>query len=156
MSALGTYLNDHMAGSSGAISMLEHAVEDHAGTPLGAGLADLLAEVREDQRELKALIQRIGSSESSIKKAGAWLGEKVTRMKLGGTGTEKALARLEMLETLSMGIHGKLALWKALRRAAPYHAQLRELDLARLEHRAREQHDRVDAWRLEAAEEAFR
>jgi hypothetical protein len=33
--ALETYLNDHLAGSVSAIQMLERAVDDHAGTPLG-------------------------------------------------------------------------------------------------------------------------
>ena len=38
--ALETYLNDHLAGSVSAIQMLERAVDDHAGTPLGPQLAD--------------------------------------------------------------------------------------------------------------------
>jgi hypothetical protein len=70
--ALETYLNDHLAGSVSAIQMLERAVDDHAGTPLGMQLADLLAAIRAAQDELRSVMQRLGYAESPVKKAGAW------------------------------------------------------------------------------------
>jgi hypothetical protein len=54
-----------------------------------------------------------------------------------------------------MGIHGKRALWRALRVVVSKHAVLRDLDLDLLERRAVEQHDRVEEWRLEAAREVL-
>jgi hypothetical protein len=65
------------------------------------------------------------------------------------------LARLELLETLAMGIHGKRAVWRALRVVAPKHPALSGLDLDLLERRAVEQLDRVEEWRLEAAREVL-
>jgi len=151
---LETYLNDHLAGAISAIQMLERAVENHAGTELGPRLADLLGAIREDQEVLRGLIGRLGFSEHSLKQAGAWLAEKVGRLKVGASH-ERALARLELFEALALGIQGKLKLWRALRAVLPRHPELQQLDLPRLDRRAQEQHDLVEAWRLEAAEAAL-
>jgi len=151
---LETYLNDHLTGAASAIQMLERAVEDHSGTELGRRLADLLAAIREDQEVLRGLIRRLGFSEHSLKQAGARLAEKVGRLKLGASH-ERAIARLELFETLALGIQGKLKLWRALRTVLPRRAELQELDLPRLDRRAQEQHDLVEAWRIEAAEAAL-
>jgi hypothetical protein len=152
--ALETYLNDHLAGARSAIQMLERAAEDHADTALGPQLADLLAAIREDEEVLRDLIRRMGYSEHSLKQAGAWLAEKVGRLKTGASH-ERALARLELFETLSLGILGKLKLWRSLRAVLPRHAELEELDFPRLDRRAQEQHELVEGWRIEAAEAAL-
>ncbi len=76
-------------------------------------------------------------------------------MKLGGSEAPAGLARMEPLEALAMGILGKRSLWRALRAVADRHPVLKALDLDLLERRAVEQHDRVDAWRLEAAREVL-
>jgi hypothetical protein len=153
--SLSTYLNDHLAGSVGAIEMVERAIEENAGTLFGRRLEEILKEIRKDQAVVQDLIERVGSKENPLKKAGAWLTEKVGRVKLGGTGDPGALARLELLETLAMGIQGKRALWRALRVVVNKHPILRDLDLDLLERRAVEQHDRVEEWRLEAAREVL-
>ena len=152
--ALETYLNDHLAGSVSAIQLLERAVDEHRNTALGPPLADLLAAIREDQELLRGLISRLGYSEHSVKQAGAWLAEKVGRIKTGASH-QSPLARLELFEALSLGIHGRLKLWRALRAVLPSHPQLQELDFPRLDRMAQEQHDMVEAWRIEAAEAAL-
>ena len=53
--------------------------------------------------------------------------------------------------TLSLGILGKLALWRALAVAAERVPMIRRLDLGALERRAREQHERVETGRLKVA-----
>jgi hypothetical protein len=148
--ALGTYLNDHLAGSLAAVEMVERAIEENRGDPLATSLAEVVAAIREDQAVLRRLLERLGVSESPLKKAGAWLAEKAGRLKLGDTG-DGPLPRFEMLEALSLGILGKLALWRALQRIADRYPAVAELDLMTLERRAREQHERVEAHRLEAA-----
>lgn len=153
--ALGIYLNDHLAGSVGAIELVERAVRENEGDAFGGRLAAVLKEIREDQAVLQGLIERLGAGENLLKKAGAWLGEKAGRVKLGRTDERGGLSRMEMLETLAMGIHGKLALWRALRAVAARHEALRGLDLDLLERRAREQHDEVETMRLEAAKAAL-
>jgi hypothetical protein len=151
---LETYLNDHLAGSVSAIQMLERAVDDHEGTALGPPLAALLADIRAAQDELRNIIRRLGYTESSIKKAGAWVAQHAGRLKVGGSG-DSNLARFELFEALSLGIQGQGKLWRALRAVAAKYPQLKGVDLARLEQQSREQHDLVEGWRIEAAEAAL-
>ena len=152
---LSAYLNDHLAGSVGAIEMVERAITENAGNLLGRRLEEILKEIKKDQAVVQDLIARVGSKENPLKKAGAWLAEKAGRMKLGGTDEPGELARLEVLEMLAMGIHGKRALWRALRVVVNKHPVLSDLDLDLLERRAVEQHDRVEEWRLEVAREVL-
>jgi hypothetical protein len=57
---------------------------------------------------------------------------------------------LEGLETLALGIQGKLALWRSLAALGDAVPPLKTLDLARLQSRALEQFERVDRLRLDA------
>ena len=153
--ALSTYLNDHLAGSVGAVELVERAIRENEGDPFAERLSQVLQEIREDQAVLEGVIERVGGSQSALKKAGAWLAEKAGRVKLGGTDRPGELSRMEVLEMLAMGIHGKRALWRALRTVAARHAELQGLELERLEQRAVEQHEEVEALRLEAAQAAL-
>ena len=65
------------------------------------------------------------------------------------------MRRLEALETISLGIAGKAALWHALVAAEEDAPELGELDYARLEQRAETQRAVVERLRLQAAKEAF-
>ena len=153
--ALQTYLNDHLAGSVMAIELGERTIRENEGGPVAARLSPLVEQIREDQTVLKGVIERLGAGESSLKKAGAWLAEKAGRVKLGGTDQPGDLSRLEVLEMLTTGVHGKRALWRALRVVAVRYEELRGLDLDLLERRAAEQHDELEAMRLEAAKAAL-
>jgi hypothetical protein len=148
---LAEYLNDHLAGSVGAVELAERTIRENHGDPFAERLSRLLEDIREDQTVLEGLIERLGTGQNPLKKAGAWLAEKAGRLKLGGTDEPRGLSRLEVLETLAMGIHGKRALWRALRAVAERHDVLHGLDLDLLERRAREQHDEVEHMRLEVA-----
>ncbi len=152
---LSAYLNDHLAGSIGAVEMVQRSITENAGNLYGRRLEEILKEIQKDQTLLQGLIERIGSTENPLKKAGAWLAEKMGRVKMGGTDEPGTLARLEVLETLAMGINGKRALWRALRVIVDKLPVLGTLDLDLLERRAVEQHDRVEEWRLEAAKEVL-
>ena len=153
--ALRTYLNDHLAGSVMAIELCERTIGENEGTPFAARLGRLLKGIREDQTVLKGLIERIGAGQNPLKKAGAWLAAQAGRLKLGGTDEPGELSRLELLELLTAGIHGKRSLWRALRVVAARHEELQGVDLDVLERRAIEQHDEVEEMRLEAATAAL-
>jgi hypothetical protein len=152
---LKTYLNDHLAGSVMAIELADRTIRENEGGLVAARLSPLVERIREDQTVLKDVIDRLGTGESSLKKAGGWLAEKVGRVKLGGTDEPGELSRLEVLEMLTTGVHGKRALWRALRVVAARYEELRGLDLDLLERRAVEQHDELEAMRLEAAKAAL-
>ena len=138
-----------------AIELCERTIGENEGSPFAARLARLLEEIREDQRVLQGLLEGIGAGQNPLKKAGAWLAAQAGRLKLSGTEEPGELARLELLEMLTTGIHGKRALWRALRVAAARYEELRAVDLALLERRAIEQHDEVEEMRLEAAKAAL-
>ena len=149
--ALGTYLNDHLAGSVMGIELAERTIRENEGDPFAARLGQVLEEIREDQAVLKGVIDRVGAAENPLKKAGAWLAEKAARVKLGGTDEPGELSRLEVLEILTTAIHGKQALWRALRVVAPRYEELGALNFELLERRGIEQHEVVEEMRVEAA-----
>ena len=156
MENLSSYLNDHLAGSVGALELLDRLIETYQGKPLEPFFADLRDEIDADQETLKKLIAELGEEESTVRKAGAWVMEKFSRGKiqLGGEGEER-MGLFLALEGLALGIHGKRSLWRALAAAAETIPSLRNQDYVTLERRAVEQHDRVEAKRLEVARDVF-
>jgi hypothetical protein len=116
----------------------------------------LKEEIEQDQQIVKSLLRSVGGNESKLRKAAAWLTEKVgeAKLELDDTG-DGQLRLLEGLETLGLGIQGKLGLWRALSAASSQDPQLGALDLPRLERRALDQFTRVEAQRLKAARDAF-
>lgn len=147
---LVTYVQDHLAGASHALELLEWMKHEHRGDPLGSFVAALHAEIAKDRDVLTSLAEELGGGTSSIKETGAWLSEKVSRLKLADHGHTR-LGTFEALEFLVLGIHGKRALWHALRVVAENDAKLRSLNFAELIARAETQEARVDAKRLEVA-----
>ena len=157
MKNLSTYLNDHLAGSVGALELLDRLIDDNSGKPLERFLRDLRNEIDTDQETLKELIAKLGEKESTVRKAGAWIVEKLSRARIQLSETREGEMGLFLaLEALALGITGKRSLWRALAVAAETVTQLRGPDYGTLEKRAVEQHDRVEAQRLEVAREVFR
>jgi hypothetical protein len=155
MKELASYLNDHLAGSVSAIELLDHLIKTHEGKPLEKFFKELRGDVRADQETLQKLLQRF-SKESALRKAGGWLAEKFGRVKLKGAGEEKGeLGLVQALEILVLGITGKQLLWRALSASLGNSPLLRGADLGKLEERAIDQIERVEAKRLEAARETF-
>lgn len=151
-----TYLNDHLAGSVLALELLDQLQKQHAGTPLESLVAPLRVDIEADQSELKALIGRLGVGTSVLRKATAWLAEKVAELKLKADDpTDGPLRLLESLETVSLGIEGKRGLWIVLETTAASNPALRGIDYGRLGRRAEEQRSRVEAARLDAARAAL-
>jgi hypothetical protein len=154
---LSTYLNDHLAGSVIALELIEHIAKKFPDSDLETFFAELHADISADQDVLRDLLNTFGESESTVRKAGAWLVEKLGRVKLGLTENEVSGAGLlEALEGLVLGITGKGLLWRALAAASQTSPQLKGPNYAELEQRAVEQRNRVEEKRLAAARKAFR
>ena len=148
--SLATYLNDHLAGSVAALELLDHLLKD--GIEGSGELARVRAEIEQDQQTLRQILADVGGKESSVRKAAAWLSEKLGQAKLRWDAREHgALRSLEALEALALGIQGKAGLWRALAAIAGSVQILRKFDFSRLEQRAAGQFDRVDAIRLRMA-----
>ena len=157
MEDLTSYLNDHLAGSVGALELLDRLIATYKGKPLERFFEDLRSEVDADQETLKELIAKLGEKESTVRKAGAWIIEKLSRAKIQLSETcEGEMGLFLALEALALGIHGKRSLWRALAAASETAPHLRGLDYATLEKRAVQQHERVEAHRLWIAREVLK
>ena len=154
---LSTYLNDHLAGSVAALELLEHLAKNYPDSSLESFFAELHADISADQDVLRDLLNTFGEKESTIRKAGAWLAEKLGRAKLNLDEHQvTGVGVLEALEGLVLGITGKGLLWRALSAASQTMPQLKGPDYAELEQRAVAQRNRVEEKRIAAARNAFR
>lgn len=154
---MNSYLNDHLAGSVSALELLDRLMKIYKGKPLEGFFRDLRNEIDADQETLKELIAKLGGRESAVQKFGAWIAEKLSRAKIQlSEAREGEMGLFLALEGLALGINGKQSLWRALALASETAPQVRGPDYATLEERAVEQHDRVEAKRLEVARGVFR
>ena len=154
--ALRRYLQDHLAGSVAALQLMQTLADHERGSALEQKLRGLHYEVTEEQERLKAILARLESEESSLKRATAWLTEKLHRARLAlAERVEPALARLEGLESLALGLQGKLALYKALEDVAANEPRLGGYPFAALQARTVIQHAMVEQERMAAARVAF-
>jgi hypothetical protein len=151
---LESYLNDHLAGSVGAVELVEHWAHLHDGKPMGAFFSDIGTDIRADQGTLRDLMHRLAIDESNLRKAGAWAAEKAGRARLTIAGYEPgSLGLVLTLEGLIMGVTGKKLLWRAL--SARNLPQLSGYDFKKLERRAEQQIERIEVERIRAAQQAF-
>jgi hypothetical protein len=151
---LETYLHDHLAGATSALEALE-ALRDHAhGEVVTDTAADLITQIEKERGLLQQLAEAVGTSSNLLKEAVGWMAEKASRLKLRRE-TEAELGTFETLEALALGILGKEKLWAALAIAGRRDPRLRGHDYAELGKRAREQHARVEALRLDLAARIF-
>ena len=154
MKELDSYLNDHLAGSIGAIELITHWAKLYQGKPLGAFFTDLESEIKADQDRLRDLMRCLGVEESKVRQAGAWAAEKLglARFVIAG-GEPGGLGLVLVLEGLIMGITGKQLLWRALDAANLPKAE--GFGFKELQRRAEEQIERIEAERIQAARRAF-
>ena len=151
---IATYLNDHLAGSVAALELIDDLIKCCADEPMQIFLADLKRNIESDQKVLEQLLDRANQSESVVRKAAAWVTEKLARSKFKIAGEDfGGLGLVQALEMLALGIRGKELLWRALQRADS--TALANVDFTKLEQRAVEQQQRVEKKRIEAAKAAF-
>jgi hypothetical protein len=151
---LAIYLNDHLAGSVGALEMLDRLIKDHEEQTILSFFRKMKEEIEADQRELREIMGAIDISESSVRKAGAWVGEKLSRAKL--TLGDKGVGFVQALESLVLGIKGKELLWRVLLPVQEGWPELKRFDLNRLLERAITQGVWMDEKRIEVGGSVFR
>ena len=153
---LDTYLNDHLGGSTFGSDLADQIRERSEGTPLGQVMATVAPQIAEDRETLRGLMDELDVSESKAKAAGAWVAEKASRLKLGGKSSDGVDFDLYMaLETLMIGVRGKLLLWRALQQVEASHPPLASAGLRELIARAESQLDALEGERLAAARAVF-
>jgi hypothetical protein len=149
---LPIYLNDHLAGSTIGVELARRALRENRGNPFGEFLQGLEREIAEDRESLERLIARLGFAKSRVKPAAALVAERLGRLKLNGElRSYSPLSRLLELEGLSLGVEGKLALWRQLKESTDVADDATTPPLDELIRRAERQREGLEAHRLEAA-----
>jgi hypothetical protein len=149
---LAIYLNDHLAGATVGVELTRRSLRANRGTDLGRFLEDLLGEIEEDKRTLEAIMDAVGVGKSPVKPRLAVAAERLGRLKLNGQVTGYSpLSRVLELEGLTIGVAGKLSLWRNLRDAAGLADRLPGIDLDALIARAERQLSSIAERRIAAA-----
>jgi hypothetical protein len=153
---LRIYLNDHFAGAVAGEELAKRCLKHSRGTPLGEYLEGFIEEVRTDRGSLQDVMEGLGMSPDRVK---AMAGVAVARA-LGAKPNESPirytpLNLLEDLETLSLGVEGKLAMWKSLLALAGFAQGIDAERMTTLARRAERQRRRLEQFRVKAAAETL-
>ena len=153
---LATYLNDHHAGSVGAIELLKHSIKANEGNEFAVVLQNFLNEISEEQTLLKKLIERIDSKKSSLKNVGGWIAEKLSRLKINNPLTPYSDEnRFLEFEALFLGVNGKLDLWKVMTECFSEESRFSDFDFSTLLKQSEQQRDYLQKHCIKAAKIAF-
>jgi hypothetical protein len=154
--AMDVYLNDHLAGAMLGSDLAEQIAEQNEGTRLGDVMGSLAPKIEADRQALIDLMEKIGTSKNPVKQATTWVAEKASRPKFSGfTSGEPELGTFMALETLTLGVEGKVSLWRALKEVESKYEELDPQQLDKLIESAQAQHDALEQERLAAAKVAF-
>jgi hypothetical protein len=152
---LATYLNDHLLGATAGGELVRRAARENEGSDLGAFLSELAAALDADRDSLLAIMEELGVKTDRVKVAAGWAVEKVGRLKPNAQlRGYSPLSPLVELEGLSIGIQGKLAMWRALAEIAD-ELGLDRTRLQELAVRAESQQADVERHRVEVARRAL-
>lgn len=139
-----------------AVQLARRAAGANRDSSYGEPLARLAEEIDDDRHALQDVLKRLGVRGDAVKLLTAVGAERLGRLKLNGELWHYSpLSRLEEIEILSLGVNGKLALWRSLRATLGDDARLRDVDFDRLVERATAQRRRVERLRERAAAEAL-
>jgi hypothetical protein len=119
-------------------------------------MRSIASQVDEDRQTLLDLMERMGTSKNPVKQASGWLAEKASRVKFSGAVSgEPDHGAFMALESLTLGVEGKMALWKALKEVANQYPPQASMNLDELIDRAEAQHSALEPARLAAARRAL-
>jgi hypothetical protein len=153
---LGIYCNDHLAAATGGIELVTRMLGRYRGTRHEGPLQGLVGELREERSVLRASMDTLGIPVRQYKQVGAWLGEKVARLKLNGHLLSRSpLSDLIEFEFLATAVLAKRQGFETLRIAATVEPRLDAAALDRLIEQADEQHRWLADVRREVTAEVF-
>lgn len=153
---LERYLNDHLAGSCGAINLIQLLADHQEIESERDFFLWLKQEVEKDQSLLKELLEKARMEKSVALQIAGTLSEGAGRIKLLWEGLEPGqLGMFEALEVLALGIQGKRLLWSMLANLRPYFPEWGDYDFADLELQAIQQRDQVEERRLETGRKSL-
>lgn len=146
------YLNDHLAGSSGASLLIQKLAERHDEPDARDFFRRLQEKVESDRQLLEDLLRRIGKEPSGFLKMAGGIASRFVGIKLMWEQVEpRKLGLFEALEMLALGVQGKRLLWVALMEVADWFPEWEDIDFVELELQAIQQRDDIEFWRIQAA-----
>jgi hypothetical protein len=148
MGDVATYLSDHLAGSTAAVSLLRHLKSVNKNPTRARFLVKLLTDIEADQKSLQDIMGRLHTTAPLTKQTVSWLAEKTAQLKLWfEQSPESSLFWFESFEVLALGIEGKLELWRALS-SSSIGTEIGPAELTELKRRATSQRGRIEKVRL--------
>jgi hypothetical protein len=154
-SALDTYLNDHIAGATAGTNLAKMAAEEHQTDEHGPFFSEIYSEIQADFETLQQLASALGVDQSATKAALAEVGSKMMGPKFTA-GDDDELNAFVTLETLSIGVEGKVCMWKALKTVEGAYPEFKEFDIDDLLARAEGQRAKIEAERQKMAPQALK
>ena len=143
------YLNDHLAGASGAVRLIQELADKSENTVDREFFERLLEDVGSDRALLQNLLTAIGAEPSAALELAGNVSARISFMKLAWEGFKPGrLGMYEALEMLTLGIHGKFLLWRMLHEVIHWFPEWEETDFGKLEMDAIRQRDQVESYRI--------
>lgn len=149
---LHLYVNDHRAGSTAGVALAKRIRDENAGNATGEALARIVTEIEEDAAFLDRLAAGFGVVRNPVKQLGAFVGERLSRLKMNGRlRSYSPLSRVLELEALMAGVDAKRNLWRSLQVTSTG----ADMDVRMLIERATDQRRRLTELHARAAHDAF-
>jgi hypothetical protein len=113
----------------------------------------MLPEAEEERTALERYLAAVGAKPDQLKNAGAWMAEKLARLKPNGELLRRSpLSDLVELETLRIALEGKAAAFRVLRALADEEPQFDAAELDSLLTQIAQQIEDLEALRLTTAQ----
>ncbi len=156
---LGIYLNDHLAGATLGTDRARSLAESEAerDPALADAVRPIADEIAEDRADLLRIMRSLEVPVRRYKIVAGRVAERVGRFKANGRVARRSpLAPMLELELLRVGVEGKAAAWRTLRRLADAEDRLDPAHLDGLLLRADRQLETLEQLRLRQVGETFR
>ena len=154
-SGLDTYLNDHIAGATAGTNLAKMASEEHQTDEHGPFFSEIYADIQADYETLQELATALGVDLSASKTALAEVGSKMMGPKFTA-GDDDDLNAFVTLETLSIGVEGKVCMWKALKTVEGDYEAFKQFNIDELLGRAESQREKLETQRQKMAPQALK
>jgi hypothetical protein len=156
---LGIYLNDHLTGATLGVDRAQALARAEAerDPALADAVQPIADEIAEDRANLLQIMRSLDVPVRRYKIVGGHLAERAGRLKANGRLVRRSpLTPMLELELLRVGVEGKAAGWRTLRRLADTDSRLDTKQLDDLLDRAERQLETLERLRLRQIEETFR
>ncbi|MEV4038560.1 hypothetical protein [Streptomyces umbrinus] len=155
---LGIYLNDHLAGATLGVDRARSLADAEAARDpaLADAVRPIANEIAEDRADLWRITRSLHVPVRRYKILAGRLAERAGRLKANGRLVRRSpLAPMLELELLRLGVEGKAAGWRTLRRLADADDRLDPVHLDSLLERADRQLETLEQLRLRQITETF-